>query len=86
MVIAQKKETKSVIKSINSHSILTKLVLLADVEFLVFKPSIISAAALLSASQELLPMQHSSFLKALSNCSYVNKVNTVSQLLSSPKR
>ncbi|XP_018501927.2 putative cyclin-D6-1 isoform X2 [Pyrus x bretschneideri] len=46
-----------------------------DVEFLVFKPSIIAAAALLSASHELFPMQFSCFKNALSHCSYVNKEN-----------
>lgn len=48
-----------------------------NVKFMVFKPSIISAAALLYASQELFPMQFQCFQKALFNCSYVNKVNTV---------
>lgn len=46
----------------------------SDVKFMVFKPSIISAAALLSASHELFPMQYPCFQKALSNCSYVKKV------------
>ncbi|XP_050103698.1 putative cyclin-D6-1 isoform X2 [Malus sylvestris] len=46
-----------------------------DIELLVFKPSIIAASAVLSASDELLPMQFPCFKKALSNCSYVNKEN-----------
>ncbi|CAL2249614.1 unnamed protein product [Prunus armeniaca] len=46
-----------------------------DVELLGFKPSIIAASALLSASHELFPMQYPCFKKALSNCSYVNKEN-----------
>ncbi|KAL5581884.1 hypothetical protein UlMin_014326 [Ulmus minor] len=44
-----------------------------DVKLLAFKPSIIAASALLSASHELFPLQYPSFKKALSNCSYVNK-------------
>ncbi|XP_009353212.2 putative cyclin-D6-1 [Pyrus x bretschneideri] len=46
-----------------------------DVELLAFKPSIIAASAVLSASDALLPMQFPCFKKALSNCSYVNKEN-----------
>ncbi|XP_050384066.1 putative cyclin-D6-1 [Argentina anserina] len=55
----------------------TQIILKAqnDVKLLVFKPSIIAASALLSASHELFPMQCPCFKKALSNCSYVNKVN-----------
>ncbi|XP_031249927.1 putative cyclin-D6-1 [Pistacia vera] len=45
----------------------------SDIEILEFKPSIIAAAALLSASLELFPLQFSCFRKAISNCSYVNK-------------
>ncbi|XP_048327252.1 putative cyclin-D6-1 isoform X1 [Ziziphus jujuba] len=47
----------------------------ADIKLLVFKPSIIAASALLSASHELFPLQYPCFRKALSNCSYVNKEN-----------
>lgn len=49
----------------------------ADINFLVYKPSIVSASALLSASHELFPLQFPCFRKALSNCSYINKVNTI---------
>ncbi|KAI8005973.1 putative cyclin-D6-1 [Camellia lanceoleosa] len=38
-----------------------------------FRPSIIAASALLSASHELFPLQCPSFRVAISNCSYVNK-------------
>ncbi|KAA8526447.1 hypothetical protein F0562_008350 [Nyssa sinensis] len=44
-----------------------------DMKLLEFKPSIIAASALLSASHELFPLQFPSFIKAISNCSYVNK-------------
>ncbi|KAK9924655.1 hypothetical protein M0R45_033009 [Rubus argutus] len=44
-----------------------------DMKLWVFKPSIIAASALLSASHELFPMQCPCFKKALSNCSHVNK-------------
>ncbi|CAL0323671.1 unnamed protein product [Lupinus luteus] len=44
-----------------------------EIKVLEFKPSIIAASALLSASPELFPFQHPSFLRAISNCSYVNK-------------
>ncbi|KAL6135328.1 hypothetical protein ACLB2K_067556 [Fragaria x ananassa] len=45
-----------------------------DMKLLVFKPSIIAASGLLFASHELFPMQSPCFKKALSNCSFVNKV------------
>ncbi|GMP67038.1 hypothetical protein CsSME_00027161 [Camellia sinensis var. sinensis] len=38
-----------------------------------FRPSIIAASALLSASHELFPLQCPSFRVAISKCSYVNK-------------
>ncbi|KAB5530178.1 hypothetical protein DKX38_020259 [Salix brachista] len=46
-----------------------------DINLWEFKPSLIAASALLYASQELFPMQFLCFRKAISNCSYVNKVN-----------
>ncbi|XWS63351.1 hypothetical protein CRYUN_Cryun06bG0088400 [Craigia yunnanensis] len=45
-----------------------------DIKFLEFKPSIIAASALLSASHERFPLQFPCFRKAISSCSYVNKV------------
>ncbi|KAE9599829.1 hypothetical protein Lal_00045548 [Lupinus albus] len=44
-----------------------------EIKVLEFKPSIIAASALLCASYELYPYQYLSFLKAISDCSYVNK-------------
>lgn len=44
-----------------------------DINVLEFKPSIVAASALLSASHELLPLHFSSFKRALCNYSYVNK-------------
>ncbi|KAK7312759.1 hypothetical protein VNO77_36869 [Canavalia gladiata] len=38
-----------------------------------FKPSIIAASALLWSSNELFPFQYPCFLKAISDCAYVNK-------------
>ncbi|XVE49824.1 hypothetical protein DITRI_Ditri01bG0113000 [Diplodiscus trichospermus] len=46
-----------------------------DIKLLEFKPSIIAASALLSASNELFPLQFPCFGKAISSCSYVNKEN-----------
>ncbi|KAK8657263.1 hypothetical protein V6N13_035513 [Hibiscus sabdariffa] len=46
-----------------------------DTKLLEFKPSIIAASALLSASHELFPLQFPCFRKAISSCSYVNKQN-----------
>ncbi|KAK7290943.1 hypothetical protein RIF29_05746 [Crotalaria pallida] len=43
-----------------------------EIRVLEFKPSIIAASALLSASHELFPFQYSSFLRVISDCSYVN--------------
>ncbi|XP_022726635.1 putative cyclin-D6-1 [Durio zibethinus] len=45
------------------------------IKLLEFKPSIIAASALLSASHELFPLQFPCFRKAISSCSYVNKEN-----------
>ncbi|KAK3445998.1 hypothetical protein EUGRSUZ_A01768 [Eucalyptus grandis] len=44
-----------------------------DVELMDFRPSVIAASALLSASHELFPLQFSCFRTAILNCSYVNK-------------
>ncbi|XWS54267.1 hypothetical protein CRYUN_Cryun10bG0076100 [Craigia yunnanensis] len=46
-----------------------------DIKLLEFKPSVIAASALLSASHELFPLQFPCFIKAISSCSYVNKEN-----------
>uniref|UniRef100_A0A2P2J6N4 B-like cyclin n=2 Tax=Rhizophora mucronata TaxID=61149 RepID=A0A2P2J6N4_RHIMU len=46
-----------------------------DIKLLQFKPSTIAASALLCVSQELFPLQFSSFRNAISNCPYVNKEN-----------
>ncbi|KAK4255431.1 hypothetical protein QN277_008434 [Acacia crassicarpa] len=43
-----------------------------DISFLEFKPSVVAASALLSASRELLTSQYPCFLSAISDCSYVN--------------
>nr|QQZ01117.1 cyclin-D6-like protein [Lagerstroemia indica] len=44
-----------------------------DINLLGFKPSIIAASALLRASNQLFPLQFSSFRDAICGCSYVNK-------------
>ncbi|KAI3969753.1 hypothetical protein MKW92_014985 [Papaver armeniacum] len=44
-----------------------------EVKLLEFKPSIIAASALISASHELFPLQFPSFRTAISSCIYVNK-------------
>ncbi|XP_042519541.1 putative cyclin-D6-1 [Macadamia integrifolia] len=44
-----------------------------EIKLLEFKPSIIAASALLSASHELFPIQFPSFRKAISCCVFVNK-------------
>ncbi|XP_043689590.1 putative cyclin-D6-1 isoform X2 [Telopea speciosissima] len=46
-----------------------------EMKLLDFKPSIIAASALLSASHELFPIQFPGFRKAISSCEYVNKEN-----------
>ncbi|XP_024021012.1 putative cyclin-D6-1 isoform X2 [Morus notabilis] len=46
-----------------------------DINFLVYKPSILAASALLCASHELFPLQYPCFRKAISNCPCVNKEN-----------
>ncbi|CAA0816095.1 Putative cyclin-D6-1 [Striga hermonthica] len=53
----------------------TEIILKAqnDVEMLKFKPSIISASALLCAVNDLSPVQFSSFRNAVGSCSYVDK-------------
>ncbi|KAI4334039.1 hypothetical protein L6164_018779 [Bauhinia variegata] len=44
-----------------------------EIKLLEFKPSIIAASALLSASHELLPFLYPCFLIAVSDCYYINK-------------
>ncbi|XP_008800348.1 cyclin-D6-1-like [Phoenix dactylifera] len=44
-----------------------------EIKMLEFKPSVIAAAALLSAAHELLPIQFASFRSAISSCESVNK-------------
>ncbi|OVA06776.1 Cyclin [Macleaya cordata] len=44
-----------------------------EINLLAFKPSIIAASALLSASHELFPLQFPCFSKAFSSCAYVKK-------------
>ncbi|KAF7805861.1 putative cyclin-D6-1 [Senna tora] len=44
-----------------------------EIKLLEFKPSIIAASALLSASHELFPFQYPSFFNAITDCAYVNK-------------
>ncbi|KAH7861850.1 hypothetical protein Vadar_031715 [Vaccinium darrowii] len=46
-----------------------------DINLLEFRPSVIAASALLSASHELFPLQFPCFQKAISSCSYVNEDN-----------
>ncbi|CDP11895.1 unnamed protein product [Coffea canephora] len=55
----------------------TKIILKAqnEIKLWEFKPSVISASALLSASHELFPLQFPCFRNAISSCSYVNKEN-----------
>lgn len=52
----------------------TWLVKLTDTRLMELRPSIIAASALLSASHQLLPLQFPCFRKAISSCSYVDKV------------
>ncbi|KAK6157228.1 hypothetical protein DH2020_011476 [Rehmannia glutinosa] len=44
-----------------------------DIKLLEFKPSVISASALLCSVSELFPIQFPSFRNAICSCSYVNK-------------
>ncbi|XP_023532423.1 putative cyclin-D6-1 [Cucurbita pepo subsp. pepo] len=52
----------------------TEIIFIAQngIEVLEFKPSVIAAAALLSASHELFPIQYPCFRKAILECSYGN--------------
>ncbi|XP_060190097.1 putative cyclin-D6-1 [Lycium barbarum] len=49
-----------------------------EIKILQFKPSIISASALLSASHELFPLQFPCYKSAILNCSYVHKDDLLS--------
>ncbi|KAI3465677.1 hypothetical protein Pfo_022340 [Paulownia fortunei] len=55
----------------------TEIILRAqnDIKLLEFKPSVISASALLSAADELFPLQLPCFRNSVSSCEYVNKEN-----------
>ncbi|GAB2214986.1 hypothetical protein Droror1_Dr00019356, partial [Drosera rotundifolia] len=44
-----------------------------EIKLMEFKSSMVAAAALLSASHELFPMQFPCFRRAISSCSFVNK-------------
>ncbi|XP_027343646.1 putative cyclin-D6-1 isoform X1 [Abrus precatorius] len=61
---------KKVLKDRTSEIILKSQ---REIKVLDFKPSIVAASSLLYASHELFPFQYPCFLRAISNCSYVNK-------------
>ncbi|KAK1405397.1 Cyclin-D6-1 like [Heracleum sosnowskyi] len=46
-----------------------------ETKILEFRPSIVAASALLSASHELFPLQFSSYRDSISTCAYVNKAD-----------
>ncbi|KAK2650948.1 hypothetical protein Ddye_018437 [Dipteronia dyeriana] len=71
----QLNEPPSIIQALKARA--TEIIFKAqnDIKLLEFKPSIISASALLSASHELFPLQFTTFKNAILNCSYVNKEN-----------
>lgn len=46
-----------------------------ETKILEFRPSVVAASALLSASHELFPLQFSSYRDSISTCSYVNKAD-----------
>ncbi|KAG4968739.1 hypothetical protein AAZX31_12G188300 [Glycine max] len=48
-----------------------------EIKVLEFKPSTVAASALLYASHELFPFQYPCFLRAISDCSYINKETVV---------
>lgn len=48
-----------------------------EIKVLEFKPSTVAASALLYASHELFPFQYPCFLRAISDCSFVNKETVV---------
>lgn len=62
------------------HSVICCCGFLADVELLRYKPSIVTASALLTASHELFPVQFQCFRTAIFACSYVNKVRPFASL------
>lgn len=43
-------------------------------KMLTFKPSVVAAAALLSAAYEIFPVQFPAFRAAIFSCEFVNKV------------
>ncbi|XP_024028218.1 putative cyclin-D6-1 [Morus notabilis] len=49
----------------------------SDMKFSEFKPSVIAASALLSASHELFPLQFPSFNASISDCQYVKRENLI---------
>jgi len=51
------------------------MILIAEIKLLEYKPSIIAASALLSASHELFTLQFTSFKASILSCEYVNKVS-----------
>jgi cyclin D6 len=49
--------------------------LIAEIKLLEYKPSMIAASALLSASHQLFPLQFPSFNASILSCAHVNKVS-----------
>jgi len=49
---------------------------MTEVKLLEYKPSIIVASTLLSASYQLLPLQFPSFKASILSCKYMKKVST----------
>lgn len=54
--------------------------LVAEINLLEFKPSIIGASALLLACHELFPLQFPSFEASVLSCEFVNKVSKFSSI------
>lgn len=62
------------------------MILIAEIKLLEYKPSIIAASALLSASHELFTLQFTSFKASILSCEFLNKVcdNQIKQLSNYP--
>nr|QYW07132.1 cyclin D6-2 [Dimocarpus longan] len=71
----QLNEPPSKIKALKARAIEIIFEAQNDIKLLEFKPSIICASALLSASHDLFPLQFTCLKNAIFNCSHVNKEN-----------
>ncbi|CAL9088685.1 unnamed protein product [Musa textilis] len=69
----------SLLRALRSRASLTILRVQDEIKMMEFKPSVIAAAALLSAANVLFPSQFPAFRSAISSCEFINRVRSKSK-------